>query len=198
MSKRFAITVEKIRYSVKSCKVLLSDSNGDYDHPRINLVLTGKDDLGLRECYVTFEFQRHLIGSQVWCQADRAVLGRMDTKYRWTRCYAGSVELGNKASRFQICDRPFYLEHEDKVRVAVTRKVAKTISTFNLEYKYDDECERTAAALEVLDLDPEWMYCQPGRDPVELRSMSPKERHANQHYAAKEREVEEAEASNAA
>lgn len=156
-------TVNKLAMLVLGAEIWISDivSSGSYNHPLIKIKIGYTDCFGEREFYAWFKFQRHIIGSNDGSRSDRPAQYWTDTARCWTTCYCGRMELDDRVARFHIQDSPFSLDTEDKARVALARKVAKTIDTYNLAHvdlAKDCELVRVVRALDKLKIPCDKIY----------------------------------------
>lgn len=169
-TKELAIRSDGKTWIVREATLHLSDGNGsyeEYNHPSLALKLVRKDDDGAYPLTVRIEYQRNRIKSG----DNRRASGITDTCLEWCECYAGHVEL-DRAERFEIYDRPYHLSYENKVRVALARKLGHEISERNLHLVSGDECVQAVVALEKLGVWVEKLYHKPGgRESVDLRNV---------------------------
>lgn len=147
--KPWTVTVNKVRYRCTKAVCYLSDyAEYDYNHPMIHLTMADVrretpewgDTIG-----VPVVFQRHLHG--IHQRADGYAQGVMDTARRWSHAYGGHVELA-QSGRFDLVDRPFAMRHEDAVRVATARALARAIHAD--DGPKTDECTTALRALAAL------------------------------------------------
>lgn len=150
--KHFKVKISGVEYQAIGARLILSDgdaysySNG-FDHPRLMLTMSpGGTSEEWKHVTVWFSFQRDAIPGGLHL---KEASGYMDTRRRWTECYAGTIDLSSDAGRLHV-GRSISTSRDDKVREAVSRAIGRTIDERNLGHVTTCECERVVRALEYL------------------------------------------------
>lgn len=156
--KAFKVRIGGRAFEAIGARLILSDGDSyaysqDWDHPR--LMLTMAPD-GTREEWkhvtVWFKFQRDAYPpreSSLVRHHAKLASGYMDTRRRWTECYAGTIELSSDAGTLSV-GSTIRTKTEDKVREAVSVAIGREIDERNLRAVTTCECEQTVRALEYL------------------------------------------------
>ena len=168
--KDFRLSIDGIKFKLINAKFYYGDNISSGGFNNASMVLRFVDvaiaePSEWNEICVGIEFQRHLVRGEDY---DQAASGWLDTAQTWVKFYGASVSLED-AKSVMLYDRPFSLGQKDKLRVAVARKIGKTIEKFNLGYKSRDEAERTLLAVELLGAGVEKLYT-PQHQNVQLHS----------------------------
>lgn len=153
--KHFKVTIGGKEYQAIGARLILSDGDSyaysnDFDHPRLMLTMApGGTSEEWRHVTVWFSFQRNAVPGRDDRHDLKLAAGYMDTRRRWTECYAGTIDLSSDASRLHV-GRSISTSHDDKVREAVSKAIGREIDERNLGHVTTCECERVVRALEYL------------------------------------------------
>lgn len=152
--KRFAIKLDGATWQCTGAQLRLDDqvSAGEFNHARVRVLFVRQVGEERREIPVWLTFQRDL------SRTGGVAVGSMDTRRCWGRAYGGAVELSHRVRSFDIADRPFRLDQEDRLAVEIARRIARAIHEYNLHRVSDDECVQVVEALEKLGAYVEKLY----------------------------------------
>jgi hypothetical protein len=163
-SKAWRVTVDGKRYQALEASAVLDDhGSGGFNHPSLWLKFgrvesdgsVASDGYGdRRRVTVQIRYQRDLFRSDD--TYFRPAEGRMDTRLRWSTCYAGRIALDDGASVHM--DQEYTLGTEDRLRIKVASLIRATIREYNISAVYHDEFQAAAAAVEKLGCGVAWEY----------------------------------------
>jgi len=163
----------------RAVQLVLSDSPDDFDHPHIRVSFDRPgSDLPTTPIRLAVAFQRH-IPPDPGEEAD----GYMDTRRRWSRCYAGAIEFTRDSHSVRVEDRPFRMGVEDRLAIALARKLGRVINEYNLRLVDSDDCVQVVLALEKLGFSVRRMYQRGIGKPIDLHEID--DRGANRRAAAR-------------
>lgn len=156
MAKTFKITIDKRRWELIGADIYLTDGPGAFNRPVV--VARFSAGTAYTDCSVGFTFQRHLYSADDpdsrWA---KPALGDLDTARPWTECYGGEVALSS-SGKMTVRDVEPKLSAEDRLRVAVTRKIARTIDEYNIARVHSCEATRVIEAFYKLGATVGWHY----------------------------------------
>jgi len=84
--------------------------------------------------------------------------GYMDTVRRWTRVHHAHTQLAVHGMPCELADAPFRLSLLDRVRIEVTRRIARTIARGRIADLDADRCVQVVEALARLGVAVELLY----------------------------------------
>ena len=119
--KRRSVTVSEARVYLSDESAHYGGGSDNFNHPRLHLRATGS-------CIAVVElrYQRDIPAHADQSGANgRGEVTWAKTSGRWSPCYGGRVNLSYEVHTHDIIDQPFRLSHEDTMRVAVARYLAR-------------------------------------------------------------------------
>lgn len=160
MAKQVKVTVDGVSHYVANARLWVSDSGGNFNHPEMRLTVmpSGESydpERAWRGITINLQWQRNrLLSNDIGTSVPAAEW--LDTAMAWSACYAGKLTLEIGASgRYE-------LSAEDKVRLAVMRKIQSNIQHGACE------CLQLVKALQHLGAHVEMLYVRNGGGVIPL------------------------------
>ena len=165
----FSLTVDKQKWTAVSAELFLSDhAQGGhvnrYNHPSVVVRFESERHGYTEKCSAEFRGQRNLSGDGPFSDDGDKAERYMDTTREWGRTYGLSLELGSATASRGVATwgQPFKPAREDRVALALAKRVAKTIAHRNLTHVSRCEMIQLVEACGYLGIEVEQSYCPHG------------------------------------
>ncbi len=168
MSRRSVTLHVRVNGAVFACcraELRLSDEGYDINEPQLVLDMVATPARPKVAVYIEF------VRSRVRTEPPEALAtGFMDTARRWTRVHHAEVRLAMQHTPCDLADEPFRLSLFDRVRIEVTRRIARIIARHRIADAFADRCVQVVEALARLNVEVEIVYgrTRPGEPPRSL------------------------------